>query len=111
MYFDLNFDLNFAKFLFDKHQDENIIGVSAPVFETSSINFLSYTDSYLPKNKNRLLQISYKYSDVDLNLKMIQNNIDSNENIENSISYVIFDDGYIGDFIFKSFKSYKPNLE
>ena len=108
---DLNFDLNFAKFLFDKHQDENIIGVSAPVFETSSINFLSYTDSYLPKNKNRLLQISYKYSDVDLNLKMIQNNIDSNENIENSISYVIFDDGYIGDFIFKSFKSYKPNLE
>ena len=108
---DLNFDLNFAKFLFDKHQDENIIGVSAPVFETSSINFLSYTDSYLPKNKNRLLQISYKYSDVDLNLKMIQNNIDSNENIENSISYIIFDDGYIGDFIFKSFKSYKPNLE
>lgn len=108
---DLNFDLNFAKFLFDKHKDENIIGVSAPVFETSSINFLSYSDSYLPKNKKRLLQVSYKYSDVDFNLKLIQNSIDSNENIENSISYVIFNDGYIGDFIFKSFKSFKPNLE
>ena len=103
--------MNFAKFLFDKHEEENKIGVSAPVFETSSINFLSYTDSYLPKNKKRLLQISYNYSDVDFNLKVIQNSIDSNENIENSISYVIFNDGYIGDFIFKSFKSFKPNLE
>ena len=55
---DLNFDLNFAKFLFDKHKDENIIGVSAPVFETSSINFLSYTDSYLPKNKSSLATAS-----------------------------------------------------
>ena len=108
---DLGFDLNFAKNLFDKHNEEKIIGVSAPVFETSSINFFSFSDSYLPKNKKRLLQISYKYSDVDFNLKLIQNSIDSNENIENSISYIVFNDGYIGDFIFKSFKSYKPSLE
>jgi hypothetical protein len=107
---DLGFDLNFAKNLFDKHEKEKIIGVSAPVFETSSINFFSFSDSYLPKNKKRLLQISYKYSDVDFNLKLIQNSIDSNENIENSISYIVFNDGYIGDFIFKSFKSFKPNL-
>ena len=107
---DLGFNLNFAKNLFDKHDEEKIIGVSAPIFETSSINFFSFSDSYLPKNKKRLLQISYKYSDVDFNLKLIQNSIDSNENIENSISYIVFDDEYIGDFIFKSFKSFKPNL-
>ena len=108
---DLGFNLSFAKFLFDKHEKENTIGISAPIFETSSINLFSFTDSYLPKNKKRLLQISYKYSDVNFNLKLIQNSIDSNENIENSISYIVFDDGYIGDFIFKSFKSFKPNLD
>ena len=48
---DLGFNLNFAKNLFDNHEKEKVIGVSAPVFETSSINFFSYSDSYLPKNK------------------------------------------------------------
>lgn len=108
---DLGFDLSFAKFLFDKHEKENTVGISAPVFETSSINFFSFTDSYLPKNKKRILQVSYKYPDTNVDLQLIQNTIDSNKEIQNSISYVVFEDSYIGDFIFKSFKSYKPSLE
>lgn len=109
---DLNFDLNFAKELFENHKRNNIIGVSAPIFETYSMNFFSYTDSYLlNENKKRLLQVSFKYEEIENELKNIQNLIDSNSNISNSTAYVIFEDGYIGDFIFKSFKSFKPTLE
>lgn len=109
---DLDFDLNFAKDLFENHKKQNIIGVSAPVFETFSMNFFTFTDSYLEKeDKRRVLQVSYKYNNVEDELKNIQKLIDSNENISNSTAFVIFEDGYIGDFIFKSFKSYKPTLD
>lgn len=109
---DLNFNLSFAKGLFDNHKKANIIGVSAPVFETYSIKFFSFTDSYLPKEDNkRLLQVSYTYSNIEKELKDIQKIIDSNNNIFNSTAYIIFKDGYVGDFIFKSFKSYKPSLD
>lgn len=109
---DLNFNLNFAKDLFDNHKKANIIGVSAPVFETYSIKFFSFTDSYLPKEENkRLLQVSYRYKNIEKELKDIQKIIDLDKNIINSTAYVLFEDGYVGDFIFKSFKSYKPTLE
>lgn len=108
---DLNFDLSFAKDLFENHKKNNEIGVSAPIFETYSMNFFSYTDSYLLKEPNRLLQVSFKYEGIKNELRNIQELIDSNTNISNSTAYVIFEDGYIGDFIFKSFKSFKPTLE
>jgi len=109
---DLNFNLNFAKDIFDAHKKNKIIGVSPPVFETFSIKFLSFTDSYLPKDDNkRILQISYTYEEANDNLKKVQHLIDSNINIANSLAYIIFKDGYVGDFIFKSFKSYKPSLD
>lgn len=107
---DLGFDLSFAKQTFLKHKKENIIGLSGPIFETYSTKFFSFTDSYLP-NSNRVLQISYKYSNTDKLLKSIQNIIDSNKLIQNSKAYITFNDGYIGDFIFKSFKARKFSLE
>lgn len=108
---DLNFDLSFAKELFDNHKRKNEIGVSAPIFDTYSMSFFSYTDYYLPKNQNRLLQVSFKYEGIENQLQNIQELINLNTNISNSTAYVIFEDGYIGDFIFKSFKSFKPTLE
>lgn len=107
---DLNFDLSFAKDLIENHKKENIIGVSPPVFEMYSLKFLSYTDSYLIKNEKRVLQVSYTYNDLNSDLKELQNAIDSNPDIKSLNAFIIFIDGYIGDFIFKSLKSYKPKL-
>lgn len=106
---DLGLDLSFAKKTFQKHRESNIIGVSAPIFETYTTNFFSYSDSYLP-NTNRIMQISYTYPNTQKQLKKIQNVIDSNDLIKNSKAYVIFKDGYIGDFVFKSFKAKKVDI-
>ncbi len=108
---DLGFNLSFAKHLFDEHKKQKIIGVSSPIFETYSMNFLSFTDSYLPKNLNKILQVSYTYPNIANELKKVQSLIDTNPNIKNSTAYIVFKDGYIGDFIFKSFKAFKPSLD
>lgn len=65
---DLNFDLSFAKYLFDNHKQNNIIGISPPVFEMFSQKMISYSDSYLP-NSNRVLQTSFTYNDLDKDLE------------------------------------------
>ena len=107
---DINFDLSFAKYLFDNHKQNNLIGVSPPVFEMFSQKMISYSDSYLP-NSNRVLQISYTYDDLDKDLEDLKQSINENTKIINTNAYIIFNDGYIGDFIFKNIKSYKPSLE
>ena len=108
---DLNFDLSFAKELFENHYKSNIIGISPPIFEMYSLKFFSYTDSYLSKKDNKVLQVSYTYNQLDDDLKKLQNVIDLNPKIKASNAYILFNDGYIGDFIFKSLKSYKPTLK
>jgi signal transduction histidine kinase len=108
---DLNFDLSFAKELFENHYKSNTIGISPPIFEMYSLKFFSYTDSYLSKKDNKVLQVSYTYNQLNADLKKLQHVIDSNPKIKASNAYIIFNDGYIGDFIFKSLKSYKPTLK
>ena len=108
---DLGFDLSFAKELFQKHKNEKNIGISPPVFETFSLRFFSFTDSYLPKGNDKILQVSFTYEELDYDLGNLQSLINSNQDIRFSNAYVVFNDGYIGDFIFKSLKSYKPTLE
>ena len=108
---DLNFDLSFAKDLLEKHKKDNIVGISPPIFEMFSMKFFSYAVSYLPKDDKEVLQVSYTYSDLNDDLKNLIKLIDSNSDIKDSTAYVIFDDGYVGDFIFKSFKSHKPTLK
>jgi len=107
---DLGFDLSFAKEGFDIHRKQNIIGVTAPIFETYSTNFFSFSDTYLP-HSNQLLQVSYRYPKTEEKLKSIQNIIEDNKMIVNSNAYIIFKDGYVGDFVFKSFKAYKMSLD
>lgn len=107
---DLNFDLSFAKFLFLEHKEKNIIGNSPPIFETSSKKFLSYTDSILPNTKNSVLQISYSYDELSEDLSSLQNLIDFDNNILDTLAYIVSNDGFIGDFIFKNISPYKPDL-
>ena len=108
---DLNFDLSFAKDLFEQHKKNNIIGISPPIFEIYSLKFFSYSDSFLAKDDKRILQVSYTYNDLEEDLKKLQDLLNSNKNIKSSNAYIVFNDGYIGDFIFKSLKSYKPTLD
>ena len=110
---DIGFDLSFAKNLFNTHKMQNIIGVSAPIFEMYSQKFNSYSDSYLEyPNDKKILQISYTYDNKSINsMKAIQAIIDKNPHIKTSKAYILFEDGYIGDFIFKSFTPHKPTLK
>jgi signal transduction histidine kinase len=108
---DLDFDLSFAKELFEKHKKDNVVGISPPVFEMFSLKFFSYADSYLANDDKRVLQVSYTYSDLNEDLNHLINLINLNPNIKDSSAYIVFDDGYVGDFIFKSLQSYKPSLE
>ena len=107
---DLGFDLSFAKQTFLNHKKNNIIGISAPIFETSTTKFISYSDSYLA-NSNKVIQVSYTYPNTKKQLIKIQNIIDSNNIIKSSKAYIIFKDGYIGDFIFKRFRAEKATLK
>ena len=108
---DLGFDLSFAKEQFELNRQNQIIGISPPIFEMYSLKFFTFTDSYLKKDKKRVLQIGYIYHDVNEDLRNLQSLINSNKSIKDSNAYIIFNNGYIGDFIFKSLKSYKPTLE
>jgi signal transduction histidine kinase len=108
---DLGFNLSFAKEIFDKHKNRGIIGISPPIFETYSLKFFSFTDSYLAKNDKRILQVGYTYENLNKDLEKLQLLINENKNIKESTAYLIFEDGYIGDFVFKSIKSHKPTLE
>ena len=108
---DLGFNLSFAKETFDKHKLKNEIGVSPPIFEMYSMKFFSFTDSYLPKNDKRVLQVGYVYEDLNQDLKNLQELINQNKDIKDSNAYLIFNDGYVGDFVFKSIKPHKPSLE
>lgn len=107
---DLGFDLSFAKKEFDKHKKENVVGISAPVFETYSKNFFSFTDAYL-KNSSRLMQVSYKYDQTNTLQKDIKDIINQNEIIADSNAYIVFEDGYVSAFMFKEFESKKINKE
>ena len=57
------------------------------------------------RNKERSLE------ELNKDLENLQTLINANKYIKSSNAYIVFNDGYIGDFIFKSLKSYKPSLE
>ena len=97
---DLSLDLSFAKDVFEEHKLNNEIGVSLPIFEIYNNEFLSYSDSYLPNSK-QILQISYTYFELNNLLEELKNILNKNFEIESSNTFIVYNDGYIGDFIFK----------
>ncbi len=107
---DLDFDLSFAKDIFDNHKKQNIIGISPPVFEMYSQKMMTFSDMYLP-NSNRVLQTSFTYNNLVDSLEELKKLINQSPKILNLYAYIIFNDGYIGDFIFKNIEPYKPTLE
>lgn len=107
---DLDFDLSFAKSLFDSHKTSGIIGISFPVFEMYNQKFLSYSDRYI-KNTNSILQVSFTYDSLNNELEDMKNILNKNNHIIASNAYLIFEDGYVGDFLFKNIKPYKQNLK
>ena len=108
---DKGFDISFAKSTFNEHFEKNIIGICTPLFEKSSKQFLSYTDSYLSKDKNNVLQVSYTYKSSINKLLEIQNLISLHPNVVDAKAYIIVDSGFVNDIILKDFPSYKPNLK
>jgi len=108
---DLNLDLSFAKEIFYKHKKNNIIGVSSPIFEIYSSTFFSYTDSFLSSDNKRVLQVSFTYDSLKKELSKLKRLIDSNIDIKSSNAFIVYNDGYIGDFIFKLSKQHKLTLE
>ena len=57
------------------------------------MQFFSFTDSYLPKNDKRVLQVGYVYKDLNQDLKNLQELINQNKDIKDSNAYLIFNDG------------------
>ena len=108
---DIDFNLSFAKKEFDEHFENDQIGVTTPIFKKSSKNFFSFTDSYLSKNKEGILQVSYNYSETTFQLQAIRKSIETASNIKDAKAYIIVNTGFINDLILKDFASYKPTLE
>lgn len=109
---DIGFDLSFALPSFTRHYEQKITGICTPLFEKSSKQFLSYTDSYLSRNKeDGVLQISYTYNDSKKRLLEIQKLIGQYTSIVDAKAYIIVDTGFVNDIILKDFLSYKPDLK
>lgn len=107
---DLDFDLSFAKEVFEEHKNKKTIGTSLPIFEIYSSKFFSYTDSYL-NNTKRILQVSFTYEELNKDLKELENLINQELDIKTSNAFIVYDDGFVGDFIFKISESEKQTLE
>ena len=106
---DLGFNLLFSKSSFDRHRAKGIIKPCFPLFEKSSKGFMSYSDSYLPKDGgNRLLQISYSYPKSNKKLKELQDVIKTYKSISKFKVYLFLNSGFINDIILSDYTSYKP---
>lgn len=108
---ELGFSLAFAKNSFDEHFKNNEIGISTPIFVKASKSFLSFSDSYLSKNKEGILQLSYNYSQTNEQLESIRKNIDIYKNIKEAKAYIVANTGFVNDLIIKDFKSYRASLK
>jgi len=111
---DKGFDLSFAKDIFDRHFNEEKVGLSTPLFEISSKQFFSYTDEYLIDSQGEklgIVQVSYVYKDSSLELKSIQKLLEKYPSIVDAKAYIMVDSGFISDIILKDFSSDKPDLK
>ena len=110
---DMGFNLSFAKTAFDEHFAKKEIGCCSPLFEKSSKNFFSYSDSYILKDGKQkgILQISYNYPQTKIELADIQKNLDKYPAIKDAKAYILVNTGFVNDLILKDFPSYKPTLE
>jgi len=89
-----------------------VIEPCSPLFEKSSKGFMSYSDSYLPKDGgNRLLQVSYSYPQSTQKLQELQNVIKGYHSIKKVKVYLFVNSGFINDIILTDYTSYKPKSQ
>ncbi len=110
---DFNFDLSFAKSTFDKRYEQNIVRCSNPYFKKTHQKFFSFTDSYFIENgeKDGILQISYRYSDIDNLYEKIQILLKNNLKIKDVKAFVEGSFGYMSKITFSDFDKYKNSIE
>lgn len=111
---DMGFDLTFAKDIFEKHFKEKTIGISTPLFETSTRSFFSYSDSYYTYNDNPkrgVLQLSYTYYDVNPRLHELWKIIRKNSMIQTVKAYTKLNNGFVIDIKLTDTRAYKPKLK
>ncbi len=110
---DLGFDLSFARDIFEKHYKNREIGVSTPLFESSTKTFFSYSDSYYRykgDEKRGIMQISYMYTDLNKRLKELLNTIKNFKTIQDVKAFTKLNDGFVVDIKLGEYKSYKPDV-
>ena len=109
---DLGFNLLFSKSSFDRHKAMGVIEPCFPLFEKSSKGFMSYSDSYLPKDGGgRLLQVSYSYPKSNKKLQELQSVIKEYKSIAKFKVYLFLNSGFINDIILSDYTSYKPKAK
>ena len=111
---DENFDLNFAKEIFESHFKQNIIGISTPIREKKSDNFLSYTDTYVAKNSNPkagILEVSYTYKNSAKDIADIEKRIAVNPDIVRAKAYSFGMGGFVYELMLKDNPDYKRTSE
>lgn len=107
---DEEFDLSFAKEIFDAHLEQNITGISAPIREKKSDNFLSYTDAYISKNGNKkagLLEVSYTYKNSAKDISSIDDFIADHPAIKTAKAYSFGAGGFVYELMLKEDSRYK----
>jgi hypothetical protein len=107
---DKDFDLSFAKEIFDTHFEQNITGISTPIREKKSDNFLSYTDTYISKNGNPkagILEVSYTYKNSAQNISDIEKRIAVYPHIVSAKAYSIGLGGFVYELMLKDEPDYK----
>lgn len=110
---DIGFNLSFARETFDKHKKDKTVGVSAPIIESSSNKFFSFSDAYLKApNDKKILQVSYSYDGVQHILKKLADHVQNNKIIKDLKAYLYLEnDKFTAEFYFKTYKKLKPSLE
>ena len=110
---DMDFNLSFAKKIFDEHYSKKEIGICSPLFERASSQFISYTDSYIIKDNKKLgvLQLSYSYPDTKKNVKKLKLLLNDYKNIVDVQAYLISDSGIVSRIIFKDFNVEKVSQD
>ena len=108
---DIGFDLSFAKDTFLQHKQDNITGISGPIYEEINKCFFSYTDSFITnKNKDYTIQVSYKYKNHQSILDTFNIFLSEHTNLKSINAYMKYSDHIIFDFPILNFRDYKPSV-
>lgn len=106
---DLGFDLSFALPAFTAHYQADEIGVSSPIVEETTQEFFSYTDGYLSRDKEALLQVSYSYKAIQKKFHALMQTVNQYPNIIEAKVHMLSNANLATEISLKNIPAYKPN--